>query len=128
MDVRLAIERIPELKNVGHALIDFIEDICPRIIFQKQGRRWVGSENFVTFTIQHSKARSIAISLRGNPSEFPSFNELPLKAGMGYGAYTECTVKKPRQLPAVAMCIQRAYELYTKGSTRPRKKLEIKEQ
>lgn len=125
MSVRIAIDRIPELKNVGNALLDFIEDISPGITFQKKGRRWVGSENFVTFTIQHSRAKNIAISLRGSPNELPKLKELPLKAGMGHGAYTECTLKKPRQLPAVALCIQYAHELYKRGGTRQRRKLEV---
>ena len=127
MSIRAAVETIPDLKNVGNALVDFVEDICPGITFQKKGRRWVGSKNFVTFTIQHSRAKNITISLRGNPKEFPSFKELPLKAGMGYGAYTECTLKKPRQLPAVALCIQYAYELFKRGGTRQKKKLEVVE-
>ena len=126
--IRSEIDKIPELRNIGHALIDFIEDICPGIEFEQKRRRWVGSpKNFVAFIIQHARAKNIVVSLRGYPQEFPKFKELPLKPGMGTnGAYTECILEQPKQLPAIALCIQQAYELYNKGGTRSKKKFELK--
>lgn len=127
MDIKSEIDQIPELRNMGQALIDFVEDICTGITFEKKRRRWVGSpRNFVTFTIQYSRAKSNRISLRGYPRELPQFKELPLYPGRGYGAYTECTLTEPKQLAAIALCIQQAHELYNEGSIRPHKKLEIK--
>jgi hypothetical protein len=121
MGLREEISKISALKNVGLALVDYVESLSPGISFKLKGRRWVPSVNFVTFTVQHARAQNIVISLRGNPKEFLKFDELPLRKGMGYGAYTECSLKNPSQLTAVAMCIKRAHELYREGRTRGKK-------
>ena len=115
------------LKNVGLALVDYVESLSPGISFEFKGKRWVPTVNFVAFTVQHARAQNMVISLRGNPKEFLKFDELPLKKGMGYGAYTECTLETPDQLPAVAMCIKKAFELYRKGSTRQKKNPKLTE-
>ena len=121
MGVREEITKIPKLKNIGLALIDYIESLYPEITFELKTKRWVPSVNFVTFTVQHARAQNIVISLRGNPKEFIEFKELPLREGMGYGAYTECTLEHAKQLPAIAMHIRTAYEIYSKGNMRDKK-------
>lgn len=127
MEIRKEISKISKLKNVGLALIDYIESLYPGITFELKTKKWVPSENFVTFTVQHARAENIVISLRGNPKEFLEFEELPLREGMGHGAYTECTLEQANQLPAVAMHIRKAYELYQEGSTRDKKRPKITE-
>ena len=122
MGIRNDISKIPKLQNMGLALIDYIVSLSPNISFEQKGRRWVPSENFVTFTIQHARSENIVISLRGNPKEFIQFEELPLKEGMGHGAYSECIINNPKQLPAIALCIKKAYELYCEGGSRQKKK------
>ncbi|MCJ8500132.1 hypothetical protein, partial [Desulfatitalea alkaliphila] len=121
MGVREDISRLPNLKNVGLALIDYVESLQPGITFSKKGKRWVPSENFVTFTIQFVRSKKIVISLRGNPDEFLEFEDLPLKEGMGYGAYSECHLESPKQLPAISMHIKNAYDIYCKGVLRRKK-------
>ena len=74
MGIREEICKISHLKNVGLALIDYIESLCPSITFELKTKRWVPSVNFVTFTIQYKRAQNIVISLRGNPSEFITFD------------------------------------------------------
>lgn len=127
MELREEISKIPHLRNAGLAFVDYIEALFPGITFERKGRRWVPSENFVTFTIQYAQSQNIAISLRGNPSEFAEFEELKLKEGMGHGAYSECITDSPKQLPAVALCIKRAYEIYNKGRSRTKKKMKVSE-
>lgn len=129
MTVRDDLQLLSELRNVGLALVDLIEAISPGVEFKKKGRRWVPSENFVTISVQAARARSIAFSLRGHPDEFPDAlrQSLPLKKGMGRGAYSECTLKNPSQLPAVAWYIQQAHQLYSKGSSRTRKRVVVRE-
>ncbi len=127
MSVREEIAKILKLKNVGLALIDYVESLCPGVTFELKTKRWVPSENFVTFTVQHARSRNIVISLRGNPNEFLEFKELPLREGMGYGAYTECTLDNPNQLPAIAMHIQKAHQLYQQGGARDKKHPKITE-
>lgn len=121
MGLREEISKIPALKNVGLALVDYVESLSPGVSFARKGRRWVPSLNFVTFSVQHAQARNIRISLRGNRKEFLQFEELPLRTGMGHGAYTDCILEKPGQLAAVAMCINKAHSLCLKGRTRERK-------
>lgn len=125
MGLKEDIEKIPGLRSVGLALVDYVESLEPGISFELKGKRWVPSQNFVTFTVQHAKARNIVISLRGNPNEFLGFNEIELREGMGHGAYSECTLNSVRQLPAVAMHIRTAHEIYKKGGGRDRKHPEI---
>lgn len=128
MDIREEINKIHSLRNAGLAFVDYVEALSPGILFKLKGRRWVPSENFVAFTIQHARSQNIAISLRGNPGEFAPFKELKLKKGMGRGSYTECIFDSPIQLPAVALCIQRAFEIYNKGGSRTKKKLKVSEE
>ncbi len=121
MSVREEICKIPNLKNVGLALIDYIESLCLGVTFELKTKRWVPSVNFVTFTVQHARSKNRVISLRGNEKEFLEFKELSLREGMGYGAYTECTLENSGQLPAISMHIRKAYELYNEGGTRDKK-------
>jgi hypothetical protein len=70
---------------------------------------------------------NIVVSLRGNPDEFIQFPELPLREGRGEGSYSECTLKNPNQLPAIAMYIQKAYAIYKEGRGRKKKHPRIAE-
>ena len=125
MSLRDDISKIPKLKNMGLALVDYVESLHPQIQFELKNRRWVPTENFVTFTVQFAQSQNVVISLRGNINEFIEFEELPLREGMGYGAYSECTLERPNQLPAIAMHIRRAYEIYQMGRTRDKKSIRI---
>lgn len=129
MTIRDDITLLPSLKNVGLALVDLVEQISPGIEFSRKGRRWVPTQNFVTFTIQAARARTIALSLRGHPREFHAELQeiLRLKPGRGHGAYSDCTIRNAGQLHAAAMYIVRANELYRKGGTRDRRSVHIKE-
>jgi hypothetical protein len=127
MEIRDEIVKISKLKYSGLALLDYIETICPGIQFKLKGRKWVPDNKFVTFTIQHVRSQTIAISLRGNPKEFPPFQEITLKPGMGNGVYSECLFESAVQLPAVAFYIKRAFEIYSQGRSRKKKGIIITE-
>ena len=58
MGLREEISKISVLKNVGLALVDYVESLSPRISFELKRRRWVPSVNFVTFTVQHARAKT----------------------------------------------------------------------
>lgn len=121
MGLREEVSKIHKLKNIGLALIDYIESLHPGITFELKSNRWVPSINFVTLTVQHARAQNIVISLRGSPTEFIEFDELHLREGMGHGAYTECTLEHANQLPALALHIRRAHEIYKQGREREKK-------
>ncbi len=129
MPIRDDIARIPHLKHTGCALVDLVEALSPGVTWAKKSRRWVPSKNFVTFTIQSARAQTIALSLRGHPEEFPDKlrEVLRLRAGRGNGAYSDATLRSPKQLPAAAWYIQVAHALYVRGGARVRKCVEVRE-
>jgi hypothetical protein len=69
----------------------------------------VHDPNFVAFRITHKTKQQITLSLRGKPSDFESFPELPLKKGRGE-SYSRCTVTNARQLAAAARYIEGAHK------------------
>jgi hypothetical protein len=77
----------------------------------KDGRKWVVSpKNFVTFIIQHTRAKSIALSLRGNPDEYANFSSIKIKAGQN--GYSETKIEALHQVGDAEKCICRAWEIY----------------
>jgi hypothetical protein len=121
------IAHIPELNEIGKALVQFARAQFPGLTFEATGQdRYVAApENFVTFSVHWKRAKNITVTLRGNPFEFAVFEELPLKADMG--GYASFKLEHPRQLAAAAMHIQRAAELYKAGRTRSPKALKVVE-
>ncbi|WP_434148693.1 hypothetical protein ACR2R6_15685 [Methylocaldum gracile subsp. desertum] len=121
MSLEEEISKVTELKHVGLALLQYVQSLVEGTEFQAHERRWVARpHNFVTFEVHWQRARNITISLRGNPSEFIQFSELPLKGGMA--GYSECKVTSTNQLRAASSYIARAAELYKRGSRRIQKK------
>jgi len=119
MSLKDEIEKIPELKNIGLALVDYAVSLFHGIEFEQSGTRWVARpKNYVTFEVHWKRAKNIAISLRGNPSEFLAFDELPLKQGMA--GYSECKITNQSQLAAASTYIRRAAEIYQRGRDRER--------
>jgi hypothetical protein len=113
------IATIPELKNIGLALIEFAESLFPDTQFEAEGKRWVARpNNFVTFEVHWQRVRNITMSLRGNPEEFIESDKLPLNAGMA--GYSECKVTSPKQLDVASSYVARAGELYKRGRDRTR--------
>ena len=115
-----------ELKNLGPlattamALADFCEAIADGGQFEKSDARWViRPNNFVTLEPHWKRVKNVAISLRGNPSEFAPLPELPVKAGMS--GYSECKIESASQLAAAAFYIRRAHEIYSRGRNRSQK-------
>lgn len=121
------IDHLPELREVGLALVQFAKSQFPGLQFLPNGQgRYVASpENFVTFTVHWKRAKNITVTLRGNPFEFAKFEELKVKPDMG--GYASFKVEKANQLAAGAMHIQRAAELYKAGRTRSPKGLKVVE-
>lgn len=121
MSLEEEIAKVPELGYVGLALVQFARSLAEGTEFQSHDRRWVARpHNFVTFEVHWQRASNIALSLRGNPSEFIQMPELPLRAGMA--GYSECKVTSARQLHAACSYVARAGELYQRGAQRVRTK------
>ncbi|WP_206486579.1 hypothetical protein [Thalassotalea sp. G2M2-11] len=126
MNIRDNLNELGDLSIVGLAIADYSESIADNGKFELNGKRWViRPNNFVTLEPHWKRAKNIAISLRGNPSEFAEFKELPLKEGMS--GYSECTITTPNQLAAAAFYIRRAQEIYSKGRNRIQKGLAVTE-
>jgi hypothetical protein len=107
---------LPELRDIGSALVQFIEALHPGGDFSLKGRRWVYDPNFVTLTVQSARAKNIVISLRGKPDEFPQDRDPPLRTDQH--GYSACTLDSARQLAAVTSYIERAYEIWARGRSR----------
>ena len=117
-------KKLGTLADVGAALVAYAESIADGGKFELSGNRWVvRPNNFVTFEPHYQRALNIAVSLRGNPSEFAELSELPLKEGMA--GYSECSITKPSQLAAAAFYVRRAHELYQRGRNRTHKNQKI---
>jgi hypothetical protein len=116
MDDELAL--VPELTNLGRALVDFIASLAQGQ-FQRRGQgQWVYSQNFVAFKIQHAKKCTIRMSLYGNwlnhhlQHTDTSSSDGNLKLYSSRGSYVEGEIKSPRQLAVAAAHIERAFRLY----------------
>ncbi|NBQ69940.1 MAG: hypothetical protein EBU46_14405 [Nitrosomonadaceae bacterium] len=112
------IAKIPELKDVGTALVVFARSLLPGLRFEPNvQKRFVATpDNFVTFTVHWHRAKNITVTLRGNPDEFLSFQEMPLKPDRtGYSSFK---LTEASQLAAAAFYIRRAAEIYQAGRGR----------
>ena len=117
-------KKLGVLTEVGAALVAYVESIADGGKFELTGNRWVvRPNNFVTFEPHYKRALNIAVSLRGNPSEFAELPELSIKEGMA--GYSEYIITKPNQLAAAAFYIRRAHELYQRGRHREHKRQQI---
>lgn len=115
------IAKIPEIKDVGTALVVFARSQFPGLQFEEnsQGRFVANPANFVTFSVHWQRAKNITVTLRGNPDEFLPFEELPLKPDMA--GYSSFKLTEVRQLAAAAFYIRRAAEIYQAGRVRVQK-------
>lgn len=119
------IAHLPDLKDVGFALVQFAKSQFPGISFEpnSQGRYVATPDNFVTFSVHWQRTKNITVTLRGNPDEFLSFEELKIKADMG--GYSSFKVTDASQLAAAAFCIRRAAEIYRAGRVRVQKGMKV---
>ena len=119
--------KIPELTEVGVALVQFAKSLFPDLKFEAnaQGRFVAVPDNFVTFTVHWQRAKNITVTLRGNPDEFLAFDEMDIKPDMG--GYSSFKVTKVDQLAAAAFCIRRAAEIYRAGRVRVQKSIKVVE-
>ncbi len=115
------IVKIPELEEIGAALVVFACSLFPGLHFEAnaQGRFVAAPDNFVTFTVHWQRAKNITVTLRGNPDEFLAFEELPLKPDMA--GYSSFKITEVKQLAAAAFYIRRAAEIYQAGRVRVQK-------
>jgi hypothetical protein len=107
---------VPELSHISLALGQYAEALASTQL-RKKGKRWLpGDRNFVTFQIQSARKKDIVMTLRGDPPEFEVDRDLPLlKDRKGY---SRGHINSPKQLKAAATYVQRAHELFSRGSNR----------
>ena len=81
-----------------------------------QGRWFVKTSNFATLKPQWKRAKSLAVTLRGNPNEFEETTELTLQADQN--GYSICKLESPEQIASLFVYLKRAQSLFEKGSQR----------
>lgn len=116
MTLQDEIALIPELEKATTQLVQLAQSLFPNSAVEKKGRRWVLEPNFVTFQIQHARARNVAVTLRGNPDEFSQRPDLNLKADQA--GYSIFRLETADQLNSASDYILRAAELYKQGRRR----------
>ncbi len=108
------LQRIPELTNIGRALVDFTMSLTDGH-FVREGKSWVyRPPNFVTLSVQHARAQNIALSLYGNWHSIERSPLLPIYAGRNY-MWVRCTIDSPRQLAAACRYIEQAFMLHAES-------------
>lgn len=113
--------RLPELKNIVAALMDFVIAIDPHVggtngwNLSPSGRWWVYSRNFVAFQIHNGK---VIMSLNGKPFEFKQKWRLPLTTHRT--AYSKAELTSPAQLDAATSYIRQSLCLTKLGRRRKR--------
>lgn len=106
------------LSQSCRALAEFAQAISGTI-FQREGNQWVSRpDNFVTMTIQHARAQTVVVCVRGNPTEFRSDPALPFEVRPAQAGYSRFTIEHIEQLAGAADCIERAWTIYQRGRNR----------
>ena len=123
--------KIPELKHMGLALVEFALSIDPNVdTFEADSTgRWVArDENFVSFRVQWKRARSLVMTVRGNPGDFQLPSEISAATSLptlelkpDQGGYSRCTITSVRQLAAASAYIAQALAIAQQFGGRPRR-------
>lgn len=106
------------------AAITFIHALEPGT-FTKKSHRYVYDPNFLTLSFHTVRGHHVAVTLRGEVSEFEYYDHLPLKRARG-DSYSECIYDSILQLDALLLYIRRAHSLWREGRNRVRMKREIR--
>ena len=108
------LQRIPKLTSVGRALVQFTMSLADGR-FAREGRIWVyRPPNFVTFCVQHARAKTIALSLCGNWRTFEEDPVLRISGGRN-SMWVRCTIDSPRQLAAASSYIEHAFRAHSQS-------------
>lgn len=119
MSLTEELKQVPSLLHPAQALVAFAEAIGS-VTFHAEGERWVARpHNFVTFKVQAARKQDLVVTLRGNPFEFETQEEIKLKADRP--GHSRFNFGHPRELQAAATYIKRAHQLYQRGAGRPPK-------
>jgi len=106
------LEKIPQLTDIGRALIQFSSSLTAGE-YIREGKSWVYRPvNFIAFQIRHSRAKTIVLSLHGNWRKFDDMGILPISSGRNT-MWSTCSIKSPRQLAAAARYIEQSYLLHS---------------
>ena len=124
MNIRDELKNLGPLAHCGIALADYCESIADGGRFESADARWViRPNNFITLEPHWKRTTNIAISIRGNPSEYAELAELRLKSGMA--GYSECILTEAWQLCAAMFYARRANDIFRRGRNRTVRQLRL---
>ncbi len=114
------LSKLPRLTQVATALAQFAAEIGPVDRYERDASgRWVSQPgNFVTFKVQWQRARSVAITVRGYPTEFrldpdtQAVTKPPIRLAGDQGGYSVFRLTSQAQLGAAAAYVAQASEIY----------------
>lgn len=105
-----------QLAPIGTALANFVEKLSPGGHFAREGSRWVyRPNNFVAFTVQYKRKKSLVLVLRGYLSEFKAsesescLKDAWLELEKDRATYSRYTITDAGQLLYAAYFIRRAF-------------------
>ncbi|MBY0611446.1 MAG: hypothetical protein K2P80_04620 [Beijerinckiaceae bacterium] len=109
-----------EITGASEAIVFFVSSISGKLWTRDVSGRWRPTNaNFITLKPQWKQARSLAVTLRGNPDEFETNGLLELKKDQnGYCAFR---LESASQIADAMKFVQRAKTLFDRGRTRERK-------
>ena len=106
-----------EIASASEAMVRYVSSLTGQEWVKGGNGRWrPASANYVTLKPQWKQARSLAITVRGNPDEFERSPILPLMPDQhGYSAFK---LEHAGQIADAFSYIERARTLYDRGRTR----------
>lgn len=109
MNLEEEMQRIPELSNIGLALVQFTKSLADGHFVRSKSKSWVYEPlNFVAIAVQYARAKSIALSLYGNWRDFREDPVLPISGGRNT-MWVRCIIDSPRQIAAASRYIEKAF-------------------
>lgn len=104
--------RLPNLKHVGLALVQFVYSL-QKGSFTKKKAEWIYSYKLVAFGIHYKRVEKIYLSLKEYPKGIEitddDWKNLPLRRGHWY---TRVEITNPRQLACAARYVEACYRIW----------------
>ncbi|MDR7033235.1 hypothetical protein [Mesorhizobium sp. BE184] len=106
-----------DIAPAAKAIAYYAASVSGNVWTKDQSGKWrPTAENFVTIKPQWKQAKSLAVTLRGEPAEFEASSSLDIKKDQnGYSAFR---LEVASQIADAFVAIKRAHVLFERGRTR----------
>ena len=108
MTIEEEMARLPNLRHVGIALVQFVYSLQKGSFVKKT--EWVYSAKFVAFAINYRRVEKIHLTLMEYPEHVEDKEILPLYAGRWN--YPRGEITNPRQLACAARYVEECHRMW----------------